>query len=160
MAAPLSRQELISKANILWKKYSSEYRVLLDNYYYLLELKRALMKSGQMKKMSLGPIKKSDLREYPAIEFLDYCTEYEAMHYIGMLDNGEISRIIREVEDFNNSALTQTLRAKVYDFNHQIKTRDVRKSIYALDPSACKGKGRHSHRTQLSYTANLNVSEK
>lgn len=160
MAAHLSRQELIDEAIRVWKKYSCEYRVLLDNYYYLLGLKRALIETGQMKRVRLDTIKKSMLDEYPDIEFLSYMSESDALHHIKLLDNGEIYCIIREVNAFAESALTQTLRAKVYDYNHQIQTRDVRKSIYALDPSACKSKGKHSHRTQLSYTASLNINDK
>ena len=155
-----SRKELIDRANFLWKRYGSEYRVLVDNYNYLLELKRALIKSGQMKKMPLEPIKISALREYPEIGFLDYRLESEAMHFIELLDNAEIAHIIKEIEDYADSPLTRTLRAKIYDFNHQIQHRDVKRSIYGISPEACSGKGRHSHRTQLSYTASLNINEK
>ena len=154
------REDLIAEAMVLWKKFGSEYRVLLDNYYYLLGLKRALIETGQMRKISLEPIKKSSLKEYPVIKFLDYCSESDAMHHIKLLDNGNIFCIIREIEEFDKSALTQTLRAKVYDFNHQIQNRDARRSIYALDPDACKSRGRHSHYTPLSFTSGLNVSEK
>ncbi len=154
------RKELINEANILWKKYGSEYRILLDNYNYLLELKRALIKSGQMRKVRLDAIRKGYLKEYPIIEFLDYTSESEAMHYINMLDSREIYYIIVAIEDFAESALTQTLKAKVYDFNHQIQNRDARRSIYALDPDACKSRGKHSHHTSLSFTSGLNVSEK
>ena len=160
MVEHYNRQELIDRANALWKKYGSEYRVLLDNYYYLLGLKRSLIRSGQMKKMPLEPIKKSSLKEYPVIELLDCRLESEAMSYIKLLANSEIARIIHEIEEFADSPLTRTLRAKIYDYNYQIQHKDVRKSIYGVDPNACSGKGRHSHRTQLSYSAGLNVSEK
>lgn len=154
------REELIERANFLWKKYGSEYRVLPDNYHYLLGLKRALIQTGQLKKVRLEPINKTMLREYPVIDFLEYRLENEAMRYINLIDTAAIACIIQEVEDYADSPLTRTLRAKVYDYNHQIQHRDVRKSIYGLNPEACSSKGKHSHRTQLSYTANLNVSEK
>ena len=119
------RKELINEANILWKKYGSEYRILLDNYNYLLELKRALIKSGQMRKVRLDAIRKGYLKEYPIIEFLDYTSESEAMHYINMLDSREIYYIIVAIEDFAERALTQTLKQKVYDFNHHIQNKDA-----------------------------------
>lgn len=155
MNEPYYREKLISEAIALWKKHGSEYRVLLDNYYYLLELKRALIETGQMRKISLEPIKKSSLKEYPVIKFLDYCSESDAMHYIKLLDNGKIFCIIREIEEFDKSSLTQTLRAKVYDYNHQIQHRDTKKSLFALDPEACKGGGKHTRPTRLSYSESV-----
>ena len=155
-----SRQELIDEAMKLWKQHGSDYRSLLRDYEKLLNQKRDLMKTGRMRKTSLDPIKKSDLREYPKIKFLDYNDEREAEYFLSLLDNREIVLIVKEVKDFADSALTQTLKAKVYDYDYQIRHRDDRKSIYALDPESCKGSGKHSHRRQLSYTASLNVNEK
>lgn len=156
----LSRQELINVALDLWKKHGSDYRSLLRDYYRLLEEKRDLIRTGKLRKTRLDAIKKTDLKRYPEIEFLDYNDEREAKYYINMLDSKIIADIILEIEDFTKSDLTQTLKAKVFDYKYQIRHCNDRKSIYGLDPGACKGKGRHSHRTQLSYTANLNVSEK
>ena len=155
-----SRQELIDEAMKLWKQHGSDYRSLLGDYEKLLDQKRNLIKTGRMRKTRLEPIKKSDLREYPKIRFLDYNDEREARYFLTLLDSKEIISVIKEVENFANSALTQTLKARVYDYDYQIRHRDDRRSIYALDPEACKGSGKHSHRRQLSYTANLNVSEK
>ena len=155
-----TRQELLKEANALWKKYGSEYRNLVGDYHRLLKKRREMMKTGQMKKMPLGTIKKSALSEYRPIKFLDYVSETEAMAFIKSLDDKEIMCVIKDIKDFNESALTQTLRAKVFDFDYQIRHCNTEKSIYALDPGACKGNGRHSHRTQLSYTGGLNVSDK
>ena len=156
-----SRQELIDEAMKLWKQHGSDYRSLLGDYEKLLNQKRDMIKTGRMRKTRLEPIKKSDLKEYPKIRFLDYNDESDARHYLTLLDSKEIAYIIKRIEDeFANSALTQTLKARIYDYDYQIRHCDDRRSIYALNPESCKSSGKHSHRRQLSYTANLNVSEK
>ncbi len=156
----LSRQELIEKAIVLWRRHGSDYRTLLKEYHNLLEQKRKMIKSGEMRRIRLDTIKKSDLALYPEIEFLDYSDEIEAKHYISLLDNHEIVYNINLVKSFAESALTKTLKARVYDYDYQIRHCKDRKSIYGINPEACSGKGRHTHQTQLSYTASLNVSEK
>ena len=157
----LTRQELIERAIVLWRKYNWDYRNLLTKYNELLEKKREMIKSGEMRKTRLDLIKKSELARYPDdIDFLNYGDEREAKRYIRLLANQDIIRIINQVEEFVDSALTQTLKSKIYDYDYQIRHSGDRRSIYGLNPDACKGKGKHSHHTQLSFTANLNVSEK
>ena len=90
-----SRQELIDEAMKLWKQHGSDYRSLLGDYEKLLDQKRDLIKTGRMRKTRLEPIKKSDLREYPKIRFLDYNDEREARYFLTLLDSKEIISVIK-----------------------------------------------------------------
>ena len=68
----LTRQELIERAIVLWSKYNRDYRNLLTKYNELLEKKREMIKSGEMRKTRLDLIKKSELARYPDdIDFLN-----------------------------------------------------------------------------------------
>lgn len=151
-----TREKLIFETIRLWKKYGAEYRTLLDDYYYNLGNKRELMKRKMMKKMPLEPIRKKWLDEYPDIPLLNYRCETDVERYLRCLDTSCILRCKEEIEGFATSALTETLRSKIYDYAYQIKNRDVKKSDMAMSPEACKG-GRHTRRTKMSQSTELNI---
>lgn len=117
------------KAMNLWSLYSKEYRTLIPTYKRLLEEKR------QKKVKPLWKINKTDLEEYPAIDFLDLDDELEAENYLRELQDNKLANLIYEIDMFLDSHIRRTLKARICDYKHQLRFNESPKTPLAIDPN-------------------------
>lgn len=146
-------EELLCDAMKMWRLYAVQYRTLIIKYKILATIKR----QENIRSDALASfVSKSQLREYPDIEFLRILEAESAREYLLDLSRPELEALVREMKSFVGSYLRATLESRVVDFQKQIERKDNNYSIYAIDPGACKGRGRHHGSRRVTLMTNEN----
>ena len=126
MTAPYS--ELLKQAMNLWNDYGTEYRTLVPTYQELLKQKR---------KENIKPLRKlckTDLEEYPGIDFLELEEEKEAEDYLLKLRENKLANLIYEIDKFVDSRIRRILLGRILDYKQQIRLSKCDSTPLAMDP--------------------------
>lgn len=124
------REELVRQALALWSIHSATWVTNVATYKALLEVKRA---KGLY---PLNAIKKSELAQYPKIEFMQIKDEKKAREYLLSMNTEQIFRLVSDIETALNSYIYITIRNKIMDYRAEIKRQENGVNIYAIDPNA------------------------
>ena len=124
----LNRQGLVEKAMRIYKIHGETYRGLVDKYCDLLAQKRILGIRP------LNAIPKSQLREFPVVEFLDAADENEARMMLDPLPLVEIYRIIAVSGLAVDSYIYNTLVNRVREFDYEVRNHGKR-NFAGVDPN-------------------------
>lgn len=123
----------------LWDKHSFEYRIILDEYYFYLRIK---------KELGIRPVNrlsKDELGAFPDIEFLNQYRRVDAEDYLYGLNPDEVQRITKQIiDEYVENGLTENLRTRIQDYIKQIEQKECSHSRFASNPDSCSN-GHHTH---------------
>lgn len=126
MTEPYSK--LYAQAMRRWNDYGDEYRTLVPTYLELLKQKR---------EENIKPLRKlckTDLEEYPSIEFLELEDEAEAEDYLLELRENKLANLIYEIDKFVDSRIRRILQGRICDYKQQIRLSKCDATPLAMDP--------------------------